>query len=117
MLHSSKPRPLNPHWVAMKEFDQDLYDKCAAWRDALTYNEVISMREKEMIMIAMTCLIRFESGVRTHVRYALDEGVTREEITAAASLSMLLGGIPAYRDGILWIHDELAKIDREQGGR
>ena len=118
MLTSSKPRPLNSHWAAMKEFDEHLHDACAAWRDALTYNGIIPMREKEMMMIAMACLIRFEAGVRTHVRYALDEGVTRDEIFAAASLSMLLGGIPAFRDGILWIKDELAKLDAaEQGGK
>ncbi|SBV99666.1 hypothetical protein KL86DPRO_11644 [uncultured delta proteobacterium] len=117
MAQSTKPRPMNPHWAAMKEFDEALYEKCTAWRDALTYNDVIPLRQKEIMMVAMTCLIRFESGIRTHVRYALAEGVTREEIFAAASLSMLLGGIPAYRDGIICIQDEFAKIDREEGGR
>ena len=117
MAQSSKPRPMNPHWAAMKEFDVGLYEKCAAWRDALTYNEVIPLRQKEMMMIAMTCLIRFESGIRVHVRYALAEGVTREEIFAASSLTMLLGGIPAYRDGIIIIKDELDKIDREEGSK
>ena len=113
MAQSSKPRPMNPHWAAMKEFDPNLYEKCVAWRDGLTYNEVIPLRQKELMMIAMCCLIRFESGIRTHVRYALAEGVTREELFAAASMTMLLGGIPAYRDGILFIKDELEKIDAE----
>ena len=117
MAQSSKPRPMNPHWAAMKEFDEQLYEKCAAWRDALTYNEVIPLRQKEMMMVAMTCLIRFESGIRTHVRYALAEGVSREEIFASAALTMLLGGIPAYRDGIIIIKDELEKIDKEEGGK
>ena len=117
MTQSSKPRPMNPHWAAMKEFDEELYEKCTAWRDGLTYNEVIPLRQKEMMMVAMTCLIRFESGIRTHVRYALAEGVTREEIFASAALTMLLGGIPAYRDGIITIKDELDKIDREKGGK
>jgi alkylhydroperoxidase/carboxymuconolactone decarboxylase family protein YurZ len=108
---------MNPHWAAMKEFDEQLHEKCAAWRDALTYNDVIPLRQKEMMMIAMTCLIRFESGIRTHVRYALNEGVTKEEIFASVVLTMLLGGIPAYRDGIIIIKDELEKINKETEGK
>ena len=115
MLKAAKPRPMGPHWAAMQEFDASLYEKAAGWRDGITYHEAISMREREMIMVAMTCLIRFESGVRTHVRYALAEGVTVEELNACAALSMLLGGIPAYREGILWIRDELEKIKQEGG--
>ncbi|MDR0578292.1 MAG: carboxymuconolactone decarboxylase family protein [Candidatus Accumulibacter sp.] len=107
---------MTPHWAAMREFDEPLYEKCTAWRDALTYHEVIPLRQKEMMMIAMACLIRFESGIRTHVRYALAEGVSREEIFASAALAMLLGGIPAYRDGIIAIKDEFERIDEEMMG-
>ncbi len=74
----SGKRPMQPHWVAMKAFDGDLYEKCAAWRDGITYNEVIPLKQKEIMMVAMCCLIRFEAGLRTHVEYALAEGVTKE---------------------------------------
>ncbi len=105
----SGKRPMQPHWVAMKAFDGDLYEKCAAWRDGITYNEVIPLKQKEIMMVAMCCLIRFEAGLRTHVEYALAEGVTKEELYAVASMAMLLGGVPAFRDGILVINDVLAK--------
>ncbi len=85
----SGKRPMQPHWVAMKAFDGDLYEKCAAWRDGITYNEVIPLKQKEIMMVAMCCLIRFEAGLRTHVEYALAEGVTKEELYAAASMAML----------------------------
>ena len=102
-------RPMQPHWAAMKEFDAALYEKCVEWRDAITYNEVIPLKQKEMMMLAMCCVLRFEAGLRTHVEYALAEGVTKEEMYAAAAMAMLLGGIPAYRDGILIMNDVLAK--------
>lgn len=105
----SEKRPMQPHWAAMKEFDAALYEKCVAWRDGITYNEVIPLKQKEMMMLAMCCVLRFEAGLRTHVEYALAEGVTKEEMYAAASMAMLLGGIPAYRDGILIMNDVLAK--------
>ena len=105
----SGTRPMQPHWAAMKEFDAGLYEKCVAWRDGITYNEVIPLKQKEIMLIAMFCLIRFEAGIRTHVGYALNEGVTKEEMYAAASMAMLAGGIPVFRDGILTINDELAK--------
>jgi alkylhydroperoxidase/carboxymuconolactone decarboxylase family protein YurZ len=93
----------------MKEFNPELFATCANWRDAITHDKTIPLRQKEMMMVAMACLIRFESGVRTHARYALAEGVTKDELYACATLAMLLGGVPAYRDGILWIKDELEK--------
>ena len=115
MLKAAKPRKMNPHWAAMKEFDENMFEKSVGWRDSITYHKALSMHDREMIMVAMTCLIRFEAGVRDHVRYALIEGVTEEEIYACASLAMLLGGIPAYREGVLWIKDELEKVKREGG--
>ena len=117
MLKSSKPRPLTAHWAAMKEFDEGMYEKCTAWRDALTYNATLPLREKEMIMIAMTCLARFEAGIRTHVRYGLAEGLTRDEIIACATLPMLIGGIPVFSEGIKTVLDELDKIKKEGGSK
>lgn len=102
-------RPMQPHWAAMKNFDPGIYEKCVNWRDAITYNEIIPLKQKEIIMIAMFCLLRFEAGLRTHVEYALAEGVTKEEMYAAASMALLAGGIPVFRDGILTINDVLAK--------
>lgn len=102
-------RPVPPHWAVMREFSLELFATCTGWRDAISYDKTIPLRQKEMMMVAMACLIRFEAGVRTHVRYALAEGVTRKELYACATLAMLLGGVPAYRDGIIWIKDELEK--------
>lgn len=115
MLKSSVPRPLTAHWAAMKEFDEGMYEKCTAWRDALTYNPTIPLREKEMIMIAMTCLVRFEPGIRTHVRYGLAEGLTRDEIISCATLPMLIGGITVFSEGIKVVLDELEQCEKKGG--
>jgi alkylhydroperoxidase/carboxymuconolactone decarboxylase family protein YurZ len=100
-------RPLQPHWALMQKFDANMYEKCTQWRDAITYNKFIPLKEQELIMVAMCCLIRFQEGLRVHVKYALKEGAAKEELFAAAAASMLLGGVPAYRDGIFVIEEVL----------
>lgn len=102
-------RPMQPHWAALKEINPEMYEKCIAWRDGITHDPIIPLREKELMMISMCCLIRFEAGLRTHVEYGLAEGLTKEEIYACASTAMLLGGIPVFRDSVLIINDVLAK--------
>ena len=117
MLKSGKPRPLTAHWAVMKEFDEEMYQKCIDWRDAITYNSVLPLREKEMMMIAMTCLLRFEAGIRIHVRYGLAEGLTRDEVIACATLPLLLGGISVFSESIKIVTDELDKIEKEGGSK
>jgi 4-carboxymuconolactone decarboxylase len=87
------------HWRLMKQENPELYTKVQAWRNELSDNDVIPPKYKQLIMLAMACALRYERGIRTHGRMALEAGATREELYATVAQSMTIGGIPAYRTG------------------
>ena len=66
----------------------------------LTEDETIPRKYKELMMLAMACVIRYPEGIRTHAGYARANGASVEELYAAVAQTMTIGGIPAYRVGI-----------------
>ena len=52
-------------------------------------------KTKELIGIGIAVAVRCEYCITTHVKNALDEGATREEILEAASVAVAYGGSPA----------------------
>jgi alkylhydroperoxidase/carboxymuconolactone decarboxylase family protein YurZ len=59
------------------------------------------------MMVAMCCVIRFTGGIKVHTKYAIEMGATPKELFATAAQSMLIGGVPAYREGIMAIKEVL----------
>jgi AhpD family alkylhydroperoxidase len=98
---------LPPHWSVMKEFDEVMYQKVTDWRQYIYKNEIIPPKAKELMMVAMCCVTRNAAGVKTHSQNALEKGATKEELFATAAQSMLIGGIPAYRDAIVALKEIL----------
>lgn len=94
---------LLPHWVIMKEYDQKMFENVSAWRDYFNNNPILPAKYKELMMVAMCCVIRFKAGIKVHAEYALEEGATKEELFAVVAQTILIGGVPAYREGILTI--------------
>jgi alkylhydroperoxidase/carboxymuconolactone decarboxylase family protein YurZ len=96
---------IGPHWLAMKEFDEEMYKRFSEYMQYVSKNEIIPPKYKELMMLAMCCVVRFDAGIRVHAKYALDKGATRDELLATAVQTLFVGGIPAYRDGILTIKE------------
>jgi alkylhydroperoxidase/carboxymuconolactone decarboxylase family protein YurZ len=95
------------HWSLMKEFDEDMYVKVTNWRQCINKNEILPPKAKELMMVAMCCVTKNAAGKKTHSQFALEKGATKEELFATAAQSMLIGGIPAYRDAIMALKEIL----------
>lgn len=55
----------------------------------------LERKYKEMIGLAIALFTRCEYCMTLHVKQALDEGATREEILEAAAVAVAFGGSPA----------------------
>ena len=90
-----------PHWQVMERFDPELLDKVEPWREQLLTEGVLPRREKELIMSAMCGVVRFLPGFTIHAERALDQGATDQELFEVCALTLLIGGVPAYRESVL----------------
>jgi AhpD family alkylhydroperoxidase len=80
-------------------------------RDEATKDSVLSARTKRLIMVAVALAQRCEPCIRTHVKAAVELGVSRKEILEAAGISILMAGGPAMAytsTVVLKILDEMA---------
>jgi alkylhydroperoxidase/carboxymuconolactone decarboxylase family protein YurZ len=90
-----------PHWQVMERFDSALLDKLEPWREQLLTEGVLPLRDKELIMSAMCGVVRFLPGFTIHAERALDHGATDQELFEVCALTLLIGGVPAYRESVL----------------
>jgi AhpD family alkylhydroperoxidase len=80
-------------------------------RDEATKDSVLSARTKRLMMVAVSLTQRCEPCIRTHVKAAVEMGVSRKEILEAAGISILMAGGPAMAYAsmvVLKILDEMA---------
>ncbi len=90
-----------PHWQVMERFDPALLNKVEPWREQLLTEGVLPLRDKELIMSAMCGVVRFLPGFTIHAERALDHGASDHELFEVCALTLLIGGVPAYRDSVL----------------
>jgi alkylhydroperoxidase/carboxymuconolactone decarboxylase family protein YurZ len=90
-----------PHWQVMERFDPGLLDKIEPWREQLLTEGVLPLRYKELIMTAMCGVVRFLPGFEIHAQRARDNGATDQELFETCALTLLIGGVPAYRESVL----------------
>jgi AhpD family alkylhydroperoxidase len=57
---------------------------------------VLSVKQKELIAIAIGLVLRCEPCIMAHIRRALSIGTTKEEILEAAQVALMMGGGPVY---------------------
>ncbi|MDL2263854.1 carboxymuconolactone decarboxylase family protein [Synergistaceae bacterium OttesenSCG-928-I11] len=100
-------KPMPKHWQIMKEMNEEMNEKTAAWRDAVSGsgNTTFTPKEKQLIILAMCCAIRHLNGVKAHAGHAMKAGATKEELFAVAALSMIIGGCPSYGESIKVIEE------------
>jgi AhpD family alkylhydroperoxidase len=86
-------------------------DAFGVLRDEATKDGVLSARTKRLILVAVSVALRCEPCIRTHVKVAVEMGVSRKEILEATGISILMAGGPAiaYTSTIvLKVLDEMA---------
>ena len=54
----------------------------------------ITAREKELVDLAISAIMKWKPGLEIHIKRALDLGITEEEIAEIFSLSAMSAGIP-----------------------
>ena len=98
---SSTPTPIsdalhdngywNPNWDPIAEVDKVWMEKFLTM--GMHARQVLDPKTLELIAIAVdaSCTHMYAPGVRTHIRKALDLGVTFEEIAAVLQLTSVLG--------------------------
>ena len=67
----------------------------------------LSERERTLVKLGIAMGARFEGGVHSQVRKALDAEITPEEIRHAAILGITTLGFPASMANLSWVEDIL----------
>lgn len=70
----------------------------AAWRSLSEQSKKegsLTTKTKELICVALGVMAHCDFCIASHVRHALDEGATRDEIIEAAQVAVLMNGGPA----------------------
>ena len=86
-----------------------VWERYTALEDALAAAGPLDRRTQRLVKLALAIGARHEGAVHSHVRRALREGVTREELLHVAFLGVTTLGWPHATAGRAWIQDVLAK--------
>ena len=81
----------NPNWDPIAEVDKVWMEKFLTM--GMHAKDVLDPKTLELIAIAVdaSCTHMYAPGVRTHIRKALDMGVSFEEIAAVLQMTAVLG--------------------------
>ena len=77
--------------------------------------EGLSRRDRSMINIAMIAILNRHNELKGHLRGALNNGLTREEVAEVLLQVGIYGGIPAAVDSFNIATDTFNEIDAEKG--
>ena len=93
-IKSKRTWLLNFHKLLL-EHDPEILEKWDNLYSAGKFKErFITAREKELVDLAISALMKWKPGLEIHIKKALDLGITEEEISEIFSLSAMSGGIP-----------------------
>ena len=99
-----------PEWFAERfgeRFAEEAINAAGgAWPD-----DVLSLRDRSLIVVAaLIAQGGVEPRLRNHVRWALEHGVTPEQLEALATLLAVYVGYPRASVGMEVVRDELARL-------
>ena len=80
----------------MKQQVPDMLTGFAGLFGKVMTDGAITLREKELIALAIGVAQKCTPCIKLHVQKCLDAGATREQILEAASVAVMMGGGPAY---------------------
>ena len=90
------------HWTILEELDPELNGKISIYRRHLLEDDTTLPRKcRELINVAMACLLREEAIILAHAELAYANGATKREILGAVEQAFTMGGNPAFRAGML----------------
>ncbi len=103
---------LPPSWPYAVESDPDfmeVYDKL--YSEACNTGGVLPIKTKELIAIAIVAFRGLKEGLNPHMKRALRNGATKEEIFEALKVVMIFSGAPSMVMGVeaLWEIEEEEK--------
>lgn len=70
--------------------------------DGLYARGGLEPKTQELIILAMLAIRGWETGIRTHVRLALDAGATPDEIRGAIFITVGAGGVMSAASGLAY---------------
>jgi 4-carboxymuconolactone decarboxylase len=79
--------------------------------------EELPRKTRSMLNLAMISVLNRPNELRTHVKAALTNGVTREEIREVFLQVAIYAGVPAAVDSFRIANDAFAELDRDRGDR
>ena len=101
------------HWTILGELDPELNDKITAWRTQLVNdNTKLERKYRELINVAMACILKQEPVILAHAKLAYQNGATKDEIlayieaiggTESDAYSEFLGGLGEEDYQLVWI--------------
>jgi AhpD family alkylhydroperoxidase len=99
-----------PVWVKMMGENKPdaLYHYCQLRKIGLE-DGVLSRKVKELILIGINLVRRYETGLKLHIKGALDAGAKEEEIYETIVTAMLSGSASAIISGPQILLEELKK--------
>ena len=76
--------------------------------------DVLSLRDRSLIVVAVLIAQGgVESRLRSHVRWAIEHGSTREELEALVTLLGIYCGFPRASTGMEIVREELDRLTRD----
>jgi AhpD family alkylhydroperoxidase len=87
----------------------------APFFDSLYSTAGLDKKTQELVVVALLTLRGWETGVRTHVRLALDAGATAQEIRGAILITLGVGGVTAAASGLAFAEPILVEWTKEAG--
>lgn len=95
-------------------FDGDLQDIVTkyCWGEVWT-RPGLSLRERSLMNLCMITALNRPNELKLHVRGAVNNGLSREDIREALLQAMIYCGVPAGIDSFRIAREELANIDAE----
>ncbi len=78
--------------------------------------EGLPRRDRSLINLAMIAVLNRSHELKIHIRGALNNGLTREEIREVLLQVGIYGGIPAAVDSFRLANEAFAEIDAESEG-
>ena len=73
----------------------------------------LSRHTRSLLTLAMTTALNREAEFKLHVRAALRNGVTRDEMKEVLLQSAIYCGLPAANNAFHWAEDVLKAVDQE----
>ena len=98
-----------------KKFKEDFPQVASAYEalgDAVHKSGPLDDKTRALVKLGISAGARLEGGFHSHVRKAIDAGVTKEEMVHAVMLALPTIGLPSMMAALTWIDDVFEKDNK-----